>query len=107
MTPWQARFVVIGFLVIGAGIAANLLMLQEAPIATSAIKPKPARAVPAKPVQRADTAAERGEPKVAPGSKEAKPARAATGGKGGSAPRKPVAKSARDAKGRRTASTGR
>lgn len=38
MTPWQARLSVLGFLLIGSAIAANLLFMQDAKVATSALK---------------------------------------------------------------------
>ncbi len=61
MTPWQARLSVLGFLLIGAAIAANLLLMQDAKVATSALKQKsppalraetPARVRPTPPERR-------------------------------------------------------
>lgn len=60
MTPWQARLFLLGFLLIGSAIAANLLVMQDAKVATSALKQKspsvradaPARTRPAAPERR-------------------------------------------------------
>jgi hypothetical protein len=65
VTPWQARLSVLGFLFIGSAIAANLLLMQDAKVATSALKQKsppalraetPARVRPA-PAERSETKA--------------------------------------------------
>lgn len=40
MTPWQARLFLLGFLLIGSAIAANLLIMQDAKVATSTLKQK-------------------------------------------------------------------
>jgi hypothetical protein len=65
VTPWQARLFVLGFALIGSAIAANLLLMQDAKVATSALKHKsppaartetPARIRPATP-ERRDTRA--------------------------------------------------
>jgi hypothetical protein len=57
VTPWQARLSVLGFLLVGSAIAANLLLMQDAKVATSALKPKSPPAVRAETPARARTAA--------------------------------------------------
>jgi hypothetical protein len=61
VTPWQARLFLLGFLLIGSAIATNLLVMQDAKVATSALKQRsppaaradaPPRARPATPERR-------------------------------------------------------
>lgn len=56
VTPWQARLFVLGFLLLGSAIAANLLVMQDAKVATSALKPKSPPAARAETPARARTA---------------------------------------------------
>jgi hypothetical protein len=108
VTPWQARFAVVGFLLIGSAIAANLLMFQEAKMATSAIKPKMERSKQPESIARKAPPPEQREAKT-PATAAPKPARAATAPPAKARPetRKPVAKSARTPKSRQATAVNR
>ena len=74
MTPWQARLSVLGFLFIGSAIAANLLLMQDAKVATSALKQKSPPALRAETPARVRPApAERSETKAVAETKPARP----------------------------------
>ncbi len=74
MTPWQARLSVLGFLLIGSAIAANLLLMQDAKVATSALKQKSPPALRAEAPSRArSTPPERRDAKVVAETKPASP----------------------------------
>lgn len=64
MTPWQARLFLLGFLLLGSAIAANLLVMQDAKVATSALKQKSA------PAARSE-----GPPRLRPSSPERRDAK--------------------------------
>jgi hypothetical protein len=66
VTQWQARLALVGFLAIGAGIATNLLLLQERRTATASIKPQTPRAVPEAPVRARAVASQDPETKSPP-----------------------------------------
>ena len=74
MTPWQARLSVLGFLFIGSAIAANLLLMQDAKVATSALKQKSPPALRAEtPARVRPTPPERRETKAVAETKPASP----------------------------------
>jgi hypothetical protein len=52
VTPWQARFFLLGFLLLGSAIAANLLVMQGAKVATGALKQKATPATRVEPASR-------------------------------------------------------
>jgi hypothetical protein len=66
VTQWQARLVLVGFLAIGAGIAANLLLLQERRAVTASIKPQTPRTVPEAPLRTRAVASQGPEAKSPP-----------------------------------------
>jgi len=74
VTPWQARLSVLGFLFIGSAIAANLLLMQDAKVATSALKQKSPPALRAEtPARVRPTPPERRETKAVAETKPARP----------------------------------
>jgi hypothetical protein len=74
VTPWQARLSVLGFLLIGSAIAANLLLMQDAKVATSALKQKSPPALRAEtPARVRPTPPERRETKPVAETKPARP----------------------------------
>ncbi|MFM9850106.1 MAG: hypothetical protein ACKVP3_23490 [Hyphomicrobiaceae bacterium] len=73
MTPWQARLFLLGFLLVGSAIAANLLVMQDAKVATSALKQKSTPAARAEALPRRPAAPERRDAKSVAETKPARP----------------------------------
>jgi len=94
VTPWQARLALVGFLVVGSGITANLLLLQERRASTPTVKGQPLRAVPDAPVRARTLASPRLETKSQPAVATA-PARPATAGNGKASSPRPVPRAKR------------
>lgn len=105
MTPWQARLFLLGFLLVGSAIAANLLVMQDAKVATSALKQKSPLAARAQTPRARPAAPERRDAKAVA---ETKPARPESAPKSRPSPRKtrvvPV-KTGKSARPQTTAST--
>jgi hypothetical protein len=94
VTPWQARLFLLGFLMIASAIAANLLVMQDAKVATSALKQRSPPAARAEASPRARSAPERRDAKSVV---ETKPARPETSSKPKPSPGKaPVARAKGD-----------
>jgi len=104
VTPWQARFALVGFLLVGSGITANLLLLQERRVAATSVKGQPPRAAPNAPV-RARTLPSHG-PETKPQPAVAAPhARPAPAGTSKAASRRPVERSKKERGARPPATT--
>lgn len=73
MTPWQARLSVLGFLLVGSAIAANLLLMQDAKVATSALKQKSPPALRAEAPRTRPATPERRDAKAVAETKPARP----------------------------------
>ena len=79
VTPWQARLALIAFLVVGMGITANLLLLQERRAATAPVKAQPPRAAREHARTDVSPAPEVTKPQPAAAAARARPAGAGPG----------------------------
>jgi hypothetical protein len=74
VTPWQARLFLLGFLLIASAIAANLLVMQDAKVATTALKQKsPSAARTGTPARVRPATLERRDIKAVAETKPARP----------------------------------